>query len=164
MKCKPQPLQDNKDTLNQKWVKVLLAEQYIEDRLHSASKYYPRRCLLLEFDDELAADAPDRPPRWRDRTVRENFNTQPASSRHRKDPVDYLDPHDVRHRIEANRGRLDPFTDPEGANPRNATAMVPGWIGRAEIGTRPTQKFSSIFTVTLLGPKVPLTRSILQAW
>ena len=97
-----QQLQANTDALNEKWIEVLSAEQDMENRRHSTPKSYPRRCLLLEFDEELADDQ-DQPPRGRDRPRREDFNDRPPPRRYGKDPVDYLDPHDARHRIEENR-------------------------------------------------------------
>ena len=102
LKRKQQQLQENTDALNDKWVEVLSTKQDMENRCHSAPKSYPRRCLLPEFDEELADDL-DRPPRGRDRPRQENLNDVSPPRRYGKDPVDYLDPHDARRRIEENR-------------------------------------------------------------
>ena len=88
-------MQANEDALNDKWVEILSAKQDLKEWHRSVPKSYPRRRLLPEFDDELTAEAPDRPPRGRDRPTREDFHTQPSPRHHGKDPVDYLDPQDV---------------------------------------------------------------------
>ena len=74
----------------------------MENWHHSVLKSYPRRRLLPEFDEELADDH-DQPPRGRDRPMREDLGDRPPPRQYGKDPVDYLDPHDARCRIEVNR-------------------------------------------------------------
>ena len=83
MKKQRKQLQADQDTLNDKWVEVLAAEQDLELRRADPVKSYPRRRLLPAFDDEVAenvpfkhdgADQPDRPPRGRDRPTGGNKN------------------------------------------------------------------------------------------
>ena len=57
---------------------------------------------MLDYDDELAADVPARPPRGWYMPMREHLNTQPGICHYGKDPVDYLDPHNVQRHMEAN--------------------------------------------------------------
>jgi hypothetical protein len=104
MKWKQQLLQANQEALNDKWVKILSAKQDLKERRHSAPKSYPHRRLLPEFDEVLTddvlltrgqADEPDRPPRGRDRPVRENFHTQTMTRYHSKDSVVHLKPYDA---------------------------------------------------------------------
>ena len=75
LKKKQQQLQAEQDTLNDRWTKVLAAEEY---GLECPTKSYPKRKLLPQFDDEALetispkykpADEPDRPPRGRDRSA-----------------------------------------------------------------------------------------------
>ena len=46
-------LKADQDTLNDKWVEVLAAEQDLEQRIADETKSYPRRRLLPAFDDEV---------------------------------------------------------------------------------------------------------------
>ena len=73
--------------MNDKWVEVLSAEKDMDDRRRSVLKSYPHRCLLPEFDEELADDLA-RPPRGRDRQMRENLNDRPPPRRLGMDPVE----------------------------------------------------------------------------
>ena len=116
LKRKQQLLQENTDALNEKWVEVLSAEQDMENRRHSAPKSYPRRRLLPEFDEELADDL-DRPPRGRDSPRQEDTGEWPPPRRHGKDPMDYLDPCNARHRIEENRAPPQSIYGSRGRSP-----------------------------------------------
>ena len=68
-------LQAEQDTLNDRWTKVLAAEEY---GLERPTKSYPKHRLLPQFDDEALepipsrynhADEPDRQPRGRDKAA-----------------------------------------------------------------------------------------------
>ena len=86
LKKKQQQLRADQDLLTDRWTEVLAAEEY---KLERPSKSYPKRRLLPQLEEEAtkptspAYDAPDRPPRGRDR---EAFrpSTQAAPRRHSK--------------------------------------------------------------------------------
>ena len=114
MNQKRQQLQANEDTLNDKWVKILWAEQDLEERHRSVPKSYPHRRLLPKFDEELTndvpltrgwADQPDRTPRGCGRPSRESLHTQIAPRYNGKDPVDYLEPHDASVHLRIKKAR-----------------------------------------------------------
>jgi hypothetical protein len=86
LKKKQQRLQAEEDTLNDRWTKVLVAEEY---GLERPTKSYPKHRLLPQFDNEAPepilprynpADEPDRPPRGRDRMAT-HAEYQPAPPR-----------------------------------------------------------------------------------
>ena len=63
------------DRLNERWTKVLAAEEYDLER---PTRSYPKRRFLPQFDDEALeqlhskynhADQPDRPPHGRDKAA-----------------------------------------------------------------------------------------------
>ena len=75
LKNKQQQLQAEQDTLNDRWTKVLAAEEY---GLERPTKSYPKHKLLPQFDDEAlepippkykTTDKPDRPACGWDRLV-----------------------------------------------------------------------------------------------
>ena len=86
LKKKQQQLRADQDLLADRWTEVLAAEEY---KLERPSKSYPKRRLLPQLEEEAtkptspAYDAPDRPPRGRDR---EAFrpSTQAAPRHHSK--------------------------------------------------------------------------------
>jgi hypothetical protein len=72
LKAKARQLKAEQDTLNDRWTRVLSAEEEHGAGLWDQPKSYPRRRLLPQFDDELPNtpspkhtpyDQPDRPPR-----------------------------------------------------------------------------------------------------
>ena len=84
LKKKQQQLQADQDLLDDRWTKVLAAEEY---ELERPSKSYPKRRLLPRLEEEAlkytspAYDAADRPPRGRDREAFQP-KAQPAPRRH----------------------------------------------------------------------------------
>lgn len=81
LKARQQQLQDEHDTINNMWTKILAAEEGYDTEWPDQKKKYPRRRLLQQFDDEAPKhvsprctdyDQPDRPPKGRDRTTGEN--------------------------------------------------------------------------------------------
>ena len=70
LKKKQQQLRADQDLVADRWTEVLAAEEY---KLERPSKSYPKRRLLPQLEEEatkptsLAYDAPDQPPRGRDR-------------------------------------------------------------------------------------------------
>ena len=86
LKKKQQQLRADQDLLADRWTEVLAAEEY---KLERPSKSYPKRMLLPQLEEEAtkptspAYDAPDRPPRGRDREA-SRPSTQAAPRRRSK--------------------------------------------------------------------------------
>ena len=107
MKKKQQQLQADQNTLNDKWVAVLAAEQDFELRRADPNRDYPKRRLLPAFDDEAAEevpfkhDQPDRPPRGRDRAAGKTKDPPVVPRRTGKEPVQPNEPYDLRKKLSA---------------------------------------------------------------
>ena len=93
IKQKSQRLKSEQDELNDRWVKLLWAEQELEDKLEKTgvNRSYPRRNLLLELEEEAEdsvlskrewAKKTDRPPRGRDKLAG-GYKNLPEATRHR---------------------------------------------------------------------------------
>ena len=84
LKKKQQQLRADQDLLADTWTEVLADEEY---KLERPSKSYPKRRLLPQLEEEAtkptspAYDAPDRPPRGRDREA--FWPSTQAAPRHR---------------------------------------------------------------------------------
>ena len=112
LKKQKQRLKDAHDTLNDKWNKVLAAdEKYSCNR---QTRGYPKRKLLPGFDDEAiapippknnTADKPDRPPRGRDRAASNAVHKPAPPPRKGREVAAQDHTHDLRENLDKKAGK-----------------------------------------------------------